>query len=170
MRLRVLAAAAIMALAAAVISVGDTSAQGLPPGPFIYSGTATVAGVPVPDGHTIFARIGEYQSEPVTVSGGKYSFLSVSPVDSALARQTITFYLDGLQGDQTDVYLPAGFPTLDLNFPLTFSAIPTPTPGPTAVPTETPIPTSTPVAAFPMTFVSGIVVISGALVPARTPC
>ena len=129
-----------MALTALVISVGDTSAQGLPPGPFVYSGTATVAGV---------ARAGRpyhlrpYRRVPVGSRRGfrgKYDFLSVSPGDASFANQTITFYLDGLQGDQTDVYMPAGFPTLNLNFPLTFSAIPTPTPGPTAEPTGDPHP------------------------------
>ena len=125
-------------------STGSLSAQGLPPGPIVYSGTATVAGTPVPDGHTIFARVGEYQSKAVTVSDGKYDFLSVSPGDASLAGQTITFYLDGLQGDQTAIYIPAGFPTLNLNFLLTFSAVPMPTPTPTAEPTETPIPSPTP--------------------------
>ena len=158
--------ALVLTLAAAIFP-SDTLAQGgPPPGGIIYYGEATVDGEPVPDGHTIVGRVGDYESKPVIVSEGKYAAISVA-AEASLAGQTITFFLGNVQADQTDTYQPHGIPVIKTDFDLTFSALPEPTPAPTAIPTNTPVtpptppPSPTPEVAEPMVFVSGLVFIRG---------
>ena len=122
-------------IAALVVSTGallvsDRSlaeAQSIPPSPALYSGVATAAGAPVPNGHTIVARIGgDYESLPIVVNNGRYEALSVAPLEDSFAGGTITFYLDsGVQADQSHIF-EAG--TDNLTFDLTFVGLPTPTP------------------------------------------
>ena len=82
---------AALALLAAPWAAAPALAQSPPPAPELYSGTVTVAGEPAPDGSTIVARIGdEYESEPVTVSGGMYSDLSLTAPDASFRDRTIT--------------------------------------------------------------------------------
>ena len=163
---------AALALAVALLP-GQTIAQGFPPGGTIYYGEVTAGGAPVPDGYTIVARIGaDYESDPVTVSNGKYESLVVAAPES-LNGQTIIFLLDGVLGDQADFYQFSGFPVIKNNYNLSFSGLPTPTPPPTAVPTNTPVapptpaPTSAPLAtptpevAAPMVFSSGFIILRG---------
>ncbi len=159
--------ALVLTLAAAFFPL-DTFAQGgPPPGGIIYYGEATVDGEPVPDGLEIIARVGDYESKPVTVTQGKYASLSVASPDTSHAGQTINFFLGDVQADQTDRYQPHGIPVIKTGFGLTFSALPAPTPAPTVIPTNTPItpptppPSPTPEISEPMVFVSGLVFIRG---------
>ena len=134
---------------------------GPPPIPATYSGGATSAGVPVPDGLIITARIEDYTSVPVVVEAGRYDFLQVGPPDATYSGKTITFHLDGVQADQTDSFR-AG--SAKLSFNLTFPRIPEPTPTPSPIPTATPIPTPTPMVALPAVY-SGLIIIAGGTVP-----
>ncbi len=150
-----------MAAVAGIARIDTAHAQNPPPLPMLYSGTVTAGGSPAPDGFEIFARVRDYQSEPVTVRNGRYTALTVGPPDSTYAGVTITFHLDSVQADQTDTFIAAFLPTIrTLN--LTFSGLPQPpTPEPTATPTVTP----TPVAALPSVY-SGLIIVAGGAVPA----
>ena len=162
----------ILTLAVAIFPSNTFAQGGPPPGGIIYFGDAIVGGVPVPDGHTIVGRVGDYESKPVTVSEGQYVALSVA-AELSLAGQTITFFLGDVQADQTDIYRPGGIPVIKRNFTLTFPSLPAPTPEPTAIPTNTPAtpptptvpqtlpPSPTPQVAEPMVFASGLVFIRG---------
>ncbi len=126
-----------LALLAVVWATAPAMAQSgsPPPGPELYSGTATVAGEPAPDGAEIVARIGdEYESDPVTVSGGMYSDLSITAPDASFRDRTINFFLDGVvQANETARVTANQIPTIIDDFPLTFSQLPQPTPTPTPV-------------------------------------
>ena len=172
----ILAAATAIA-AAEVLQTREADAQALPPPPYIYIGSATVAGEPVPDGFTITARIDDYESDAVEVRDGRYTALTVGPPDRATYNNMrVTFHLEGIQASETDTYRAAGQPIVRRGFDLTFSALPTPTstvtrtPRPTLTPTRTPTraPTSTitprPVVALPAVYF-GSIIIAGALVP-----
>lgn len=166
-----LAAFLVLVLAVAIFP-SETFAQGGPPGVMTYFGTATVNGAPVPDGYTITAKVGDYESNPVTVSNGYYQSLSVSLSEPSLSGETITFLLDGVPANETDIY-QSGVVMAKPNFNLTFSGLPEPTPLPTPIPADTPIPVPTqpsapvqvpdptPASAEPMVFVSGLVFIRG---------
>ena len=169
---RKLLLAVAVAVAAAATSLSETSAQGIPPIPAVYSGTAAAAGAQVPDGYQIVARIGNtYESEPVTVIGGRYPFLTVAPQELGGGTHTITFHLGDVIADQTARWAVA---SVDLNFNLTFSSLPPPTPTPSPVPTDTPTPapvpptpiaTATPTVAVPMTFSTGLVIATAGVLP-----
>ena len=163
-----------LTLAAAIFPSDTLLAQGgPPPGGIIYYGQATVGGEPVPDGSEIIARVGDYESRPVTVSDGKYASLSVASPHAPHAGQTINFFLGDVQADQTDIYQPHGIPVIKTGFDLTFASLPEPTPvpqpsvapadTPVAIPTQPSAPTQppAPVSAEPMVFVSGLVVVLG---------
>lgn len=164
--------ALILTLAAAIFP-SDTLAQGggPPPGGIVYYGEATVGGAPVPDGSEIVARVGDYESNSVAVSEGKYASLSVASPHAPHAGQTINFFLGDVQADQTDIYQPHGIPVIKTGFNLTFSSLPEPTPvtQPSVVPADTPItaptqpvaPTQPTMPGEPMVFVSGLVVVLG---------
>ncbi len=126
---------AALALLAAVWATAPAMAQSPPPAPELYSGTVTVAGQPAPDGSTIVARIGdEYESEPVTVSGGKYSDLSITAPDPSFRGKMVNFFLNGVvKANETATVTANQIPTINDNYPLTFSQLPDPTPTPTPV-------------------------------------
>ena len=126
-----------VAVAFALTAARDhASAQGLPPQPVNYSGTATAGGAPVPDGYVITARIGDYLSQPAQVKGGFYA-VQVSPPETRHVGREITFLIGDEPASETDAYHPVGHPTFKRNFDLTFGRLPaiTPTPTPTATPT-----------------------------------
>ena len=165
--------ALVLTLAVAIFPSG-IFAQGGPPGVMTYFGTASVNGEPVPDGYTITARVGDYESQPVELSNGYYQSLSVSPSNDSLSGHTITFLLGGVPANETDIYY-SGVVIVKPNFDLTFSGLPAPPPTPTPEPgapppdTPTPDPTSspappaspTPEVAEPMVFLSGLVFVQG---------
>ncbi|MCE2457163.1 MAG: hypothetical protein J4G14_05050 [Dehalococcoidia bacterium] len=173
---KLVAAVAVVALAivAGVISTGSLSAQGLPSGPYIYYGTASVNSLPVPDGFSIYAEVGTYRSEPVEVSNGSYASLTVNPLDSVFNNETVRFFLDGVPSIETDTYRPSGIPVIKPDFHLNFAKLPDPTPTPSPIPTDTPTPTPipptpvstpTPTVAEPMTFAAGLVIVTGGVLP-----
>ena len=128
----------------------------VPPIPAVFSGTATIGGQPVPDGHFIIGRVGSYESEPAVVNGGKYD-LVVAPADPALVSQKLVFLLGGqVEADQTVNFIPA---SVNLSLNLTFPRLPEPTPTPTATPTATP-------RTAPTIVYSGTIVVAGGDVPA----
>ena len=140
----------------------------MPPIPAVYSGTVTGAGVAVPDGLKITAKVLDYQSQPVTTKGGRYEAFSVAPPDfNKYKGQTITFHLDGIQANETDTFQSG---KVDLSFNLTFPKVPTPTPTPsptptiTPTPTLTPVPTATPIVAEPSIY-GGPITVAGGSVP-----
>ncbi len=132
-------AVVLLAVAATLTGAGtllpdDAGAQTLPMLPYIYSGAATADGQPVPDGFLITARISDYVSEQtVAVSNGRYTALNVAPPNESYEDMEITFHLDGVQAEETDIYKMVGSPIFKSNFDLTFPSLPVPTPTPTPV-------------------------------------
>ena len=137
------------------------SAQVRPPTPTIYSGSATVAGLPARDGLQVHAQIRDYRSETVNVEGGRYVGLVVQPPNDSYDRGIVTFHVDGVKAAEFDVYRVGGLPRVEPNFVLSFPALPQPTPTPTPVP---PAPTPTPRVALPSAY-SGNIIIAGVAVP-----
>jgi hypothetical protein len=150
----------VVALIVAVTAVGvlGEAAFAQPPAPTIpgfYSGTATVGGQLVPDGQFIIARLGDYESKPAFVVGGTFD-LVVSPEDSSLINQKLSFFLGGqIEADRTVNFKPS---SVDLGFDLKFLKLPDPTPTPTATLTATP-PTA------PTIVYSGSIIVAGSDVP-----
>ena len=129
----------LVAVAFALASARDhASAQGLPPSPVSYSGTATAGGSPVPDGYVITARIGDYVSQPIAVKDGFYVGLQVAAPTTAHVGRGITFLIGDEPANETDAYHPVGHPTFKRNFNLTFGRLPAITPTPVATATPTP--------------------------------
>ena len=153
--------AALAALMAFLASLEQSSAQGLPPMPFIYSGSATIDGTPVPNGYTVHAQVGEYTSMPVAITGGRYALLSVTPSDSSFSGTEISFFMADVAANEKEVFVLAGTPVMNLNFDLTFPNLPVPTPTPTPIP---PTPTETPRVALPAAY-SGTIIVAGMPVP-----
>ncbi len=137
-----------------LLALSGVAAAQVPRIPAIFSGEARVGGQPVPDGLQLTARMGDYESKPVTVMDGQYAGLTVAPPDT-VSGGTITFHLDGIKANQTRLY-KAG--DIDLSFDLTFPSLPEPTPTVTPVP---PTPTATAEAAV----YSGPIVVAGGVVP-----
>ena len=81
-----------------------------------------MGGEPAPDGLLIHAEVRWYRSAPVSTFGGRYQSLFLTPNDSALDRQTVTFHLDGFQAQETDLYRGDIFGAKTVN--LTFPALP----------------------------------------------
>lgn len=176
----------VTVLVAVIMSAifADIARAQIPTLPAIYSGRATAAGQPVPEGMFIVAKVGNWESEAIFVkSNGDYDTLVVSPQGSTLINQPLTFHLEGkIQADQTVNFLPA---QVNLNFDLTFPKLPEPTPTPTPTftpvpptptptftptrtptPTITPTPTVTPTPSVARTVVySGSIIVAGAAVP-----
>ena len=165
-QVRVIAVA--LAVAAAVLSTPGSAGAQVPPIPAVYSGTVMGAGVPVPDGLKITARIDDYQSQSATVKGGRYEALTVAPPDlNKYKGRPVTFHLDGIQANETDTFQSG---KVDLSFALSFPKVPTPTPTPsptptiTPTPTLTPVPTATPIVAEPAIY-GGPITVAGGSVP-----
>ena len=118
--------------------------------PAVYSGTVVVAGGAVPEGATLIARVGEYESPPALVVGDAYRNLVVDPQDIAAAGKPVEFLLNGVSSRTTDSFEGGASRK---GFDLVFVGVPTPTPTPipaTATPTPVPVPpTPTPTLAPP---------------------
>ena len=149
----------------------DAEAQQLAPAPHFYFGRAIAGGSAVPDDFTIFARVGVYESPPVTVSGGKYAGLTVAPPDTSFHGATVTFHIGPVQAEETDTLTlldvagrVIGLPTINSGFDLSFPSLPQPTPTPVPTPTEGPPPTATPEGA-PTVIYSGTIAVAGSVVP-----
>ena len=103
------------------------------------SGFVVVSGAPVPADSMLTARIGGYESAPVSVaSDGGYSGLFVDPQNISLIGQPIDFYVNGHRARTTSTYDSGAFKR---DFDILVVGLPTPTA--TSVPpppTETPVP------------------------------
>ena len=114
--------------------------------PSIYSGAVVVAGMPIPEGSVLVARVGGYESFPGIISGNSYSGLVIAPTDEALVGLPIEFFLNGHPSTPPSqgVFLPGSFSEVNL----VFIGVPLPDATATAPPepaTETPVPpTETP--------------------------
>ena len=72
----------------------------------LYSGAVTINGAPAPVGLQVYARIGRYISQPVTIGvDGTYPFLTVAPpTEDGYTGERITFYVDGFPAQETAFY------------------------------------------------------------------
>ena len=157
-------------LAAVFIAAGTALAQPpIPPFPAIYSGTVYVGGQPGSAGLLVSCSILDWNSEEEegagegepTDAGGGYLF-AVAPPEDKYVGETIHFYVNGAEADETDTFVAAGdVAGFDLHIDALTSPGPTstsdnvtdPTPTQTSVsPTSTgqqPVPTATQVPATP---------------------
>ena len=109
--------------------------------PAIFAGEIVVSAGLVPDGATIVARMGSYESAPGIVEGQTYEQLIVNPGDIALEGQPVEFVLNGVTAITMGTYLSGAN---NDSFLLAFPALPTPTPEATPEPTPEPTPEATP--------------------------
>ena len=155
---------ALVTMLVVVISmafIGVVSAQMRPPTPTIYSGSVTAAGLPVPDGFQVTARIRDYETQPAIISNGKYQLLVVQPPDDSYDRGIVTFHINELKAAQIDTFVLGGLPTIKQGYDLTFQGLPEPTPTPSPIP---PTPTPTPQVALPSAY-AGTIIIAGGSAP-----
>ena len=159
---KILAAVALVVAItlAAAVGANRVSAQSPPVSPYIYGGAVSVNGQPAPDGYTIHATVGDYQSAPATIMGGRYEGLAVAPTGNQYNRQPVMFYLGNVPANETDVYQLSGVPVPKI-FNLTFPSLPVPTPTATAEVPPTATPTATPEVPAAMIFASGNVFLTG---------
>ena len=118
--------------------------QSVPPIPMVLGGEAAGA----PDGFTILARIGGYESQPTTVKNGRY-LLTIAPPTVAYTNSQVSVFLEGVEANERVLHIPGN---TNLRHNLTFPRIPEATLVPTAVPI------------LPAIY-SGTITIAGASVP-----
>jgi hypothetical protein len=146
---KVITIATSLALVAAVfIAAGTALAQPpIPPFPAIYSGTVYVGGQPGGAGLLVSCSILDWNSEdeegagegePTDESGG-YLF-AVAPPEDKYVGETIHFYVNGAEADETDTFQAAGDVA---GFDLHIDALPSPGPTSTSDNVTTPTPTQT---------------------------
>ena len=107
------------------------------------SGLIAVTSGAIPQGAQLTARIGDYESEPVTIApDGNYYGLIVDPGDPALIGEDIKFFISGIESLTTEKFASGA---VELGFPLVFQLpeIPTATPEPMPTATHTPMPPPT---------------------------
>lgn len=141
-------------------------------GPVVYNGLVVVSGGGVPDGATLNARVGGYESAAVDVkSDGAYISLIIDLDDPAMTDKEVTFYLNGVLSRTTALYnVGPTIRNVDLIFmeiagatPLLPTAPPPPPPpAPTQRPTETPVPVQP-------TALPAVVPIAAPAAPLETP-
>ena len=110
--------------------------------PAVYSGAIVVAGSQPPAQAQLTARVGGYQTTPITTTGPVFTNLVIAPPDESAIGQPIQFFLNGFPSAPpvpAPVFQPGEFKTINL----IFVDFPTPTPTPPP-PTATPRPTATP--------------------------
>ena len=118
-----MAAVGLVVVIALVASVAANRVSAQSNAPYIYSGAVSVNGQPAPYGYTIHATVGDYQSAPATIMGGRYEGLAVAPTGNQYNRQIVMFYLGNVPANETDVYQLSGVP-VPKNFDLTFPSLP----------------------------------------------
>ena len=109
--------------------------------PAIFAGEIVVSAGLVPEGATIVARMGSYESAPGIVEGQTYEQLIVNPGDITLEGQPVEFVLNGVTAITMGTYVSGAN---NDSFLLAFPALPTPTPEATPEPTPEPTPEATP--------------------------
>ena len=112
----------------------------------VFAGPLVVAGGSVPDGAILVAKLPGYESLPgliQSVNGvTRYVNLVIAPNDPKFVGTNIKFVLNGVEASVSATYESGRF---ELEFPLVFVGLPTPTATPLP-PTATPLPpTATPV-------------------------
>ncbi len=141
--------------------------------PMVFSGSATVAGNPIPDCTFLYARIGEAVSVLVPVIDGKFNALAIGALSQSDGSLPVTFHLsEDVVAEETHPYFYTQFPPsppslmfktgITLTFPHLVTPSPTPAPAvpPTPPPTEQPTSTPTPLTADPAIY-SGPLTIAG---------
>ncbi len=116
----------------------------IPAFPMSFSGTATVAGNPIPDCTFLFARVGEWMSGFVPIVDGKFVGVTIGARDRSAQDQPVTFHLgEDVVAAETQPYIylagPPEPPTIAFKrgIVLTFPHLVTPSP----TPVDTPAPT-----------------------------
>ena len=123
----------------------------IPAFPMSFSGTATVAGNPIPDCTFVYATIGEAVSSLVPIVNGQYNGVTIGALDRSASNQPVTFHLaEDVVAEETQPYFytqsPPEPPSLSFKrgIVLTFPHLVTPSPTPvdTSKPSGPPSPTS----------------------------
>lgn len=110
--------------------------------PSFYEGRAIAQSQPVNDGIEIYAKVGDYVSDPAIVLDGNY-FLTVDPVDQKYFELKVEFYIANIKAIQSE---PFASDIYKSDFLLVFPSVPASTPVPTNTPTPSPVPTVAPTA------------------------
>ncbi len=172
-------------------------AGSVPAFPLIFSGTATVAGNPIPDCTFLYARVGEVVSGFVPIVDGTYNGVTIGARDPSANGQPVTFHLsEDVVATETRPYVylqgppPRPQDFIFNDFVLTFPHLVTPSPipedtltpvveasptpvvpviPPTAPPTATPTPLTAQPAIYsgPLTIAGLAVIPPGAVLTAR---
>ncbi len=101
---------------------------GVPPIPMTVSGVAQGA----PAGYSLLARIGAYESLPVTIKqDGRFDALKIAPPHSGFLGEDVSFFLEGVEANER---IPHVSGTQPFNLSLTFAEIPVATLTPTPIP------------------------------------
>tara|TARA_B100000315_G_scaffold259171_1_gene313984 strand:- start:200 stop:1558 length:1359 start_codon:yes stop_codon:yes gene_type:complete len=87
-------------------------AQAAPPHAFF--GSATVEGIPAPDGTVITAWIDDSQVASTTMSEGRYTVVVVEPEGVHYPGETVSFKVGDVEADQTAVWEQGGVNQLNL--------------------------------------------------------
>ena len=83
----------------------------------------------VPEGFTVIARVGSYESQPIITLPGRYLALTVAPFNEDLWGDPITFHLIApsgaeVQAEETETFNQRNQPSVDNTFPLQFPNLP----------------------------------------------
>jgi hypothetical protein len=74
------------------------------PFPMFFSGEAKLDGNPVPNDTLIYAKMGDYISQPVYTDQGLFSFLTIQAPNTDLLGESITFYVDGFLALESSIF------------------------------------------------------------------
>ena len=119
--------------------------------PMSFSGTATVAGSPIPDCTFMYAKVGEAVSNWEPIVNGQFVGLTIGALDSSAGNQPVTFHLaEDVVASETHPYFytqaPPEPPSLSFKRGIVLTFPHLVTPSPTPVPeVDTPVATVPPV-------------------------
>lgn len=142
-------------------------------GPIVYNGVVVVSGGTMPEDAILTARIGNYESQPVTLDGGRFISLIIDLDEPGFTDKEVTFYLNGVLSRTKAIYhVGETIRNIDLifmDFPV--QEIPVAV-APTPLPTEVPVPTVVPTMAqvsVPATNTPVAVVSTNTPLPTQVP-
>ena len=116
----------LLAVALLALLLGSSTALaqeegGVPPLPLVYQqGEVYMDGELLAEEAELTARVGDWESIPVAVRGGKFEILVVGPPSVAYVGREVTFHLQGLEASQRLTFpllAEPSFETLRLDFP-----------------------------------------------------
>ena len=83
--------------------------EGLAPFPNLFKlDRILINGEAAPLGTTVFARVGRYVTQWVTIREGSPQYVAVGPpIAEGFVGQTVTFYVDGFKADEQAVFTPS---------------------------------------------------------------